>query len=70
MMESLQPQRLTANKFQLLKATQFVISYYGHGTPPDMPRVTVMAEDVPSWNPARQSLTKNQCRNTHFPLVP
>lgn len=30
-----------------------------------MPRVTVMAEDVPSWNPARKSLTKNQCRDTH-----
>lgn len=30
-----------------------------------MPRVTVMAEDVPSWNPARMSLTKNQCGDTH-----
>lgn len=30
-----------------------------------MPRVTVMAEDVPSWNPARKSLTKNQCGDTH-----
>lgn len=69
-MESLQLQKLTANKFQLLKATQFVISYWTHGIPPDMPRVTVIAEAIPSWNLARRSLTRNRCRVTPFHLAP
>lgn len=47
-----------------------MISYYGHGVPPDMPRVTVMAKDVPSWNLARRNLTINKWRVPHLHLVP
>lgn len=61
---------MTANTFQLLRATPLVISYYGHGVPPDMPRVTVMAKDVPSWNLARRNLTINKWRVPYLHLVP
>ena len=37
--------------------------------PPDMPRVTVMAKDVPSGSMARRNLTKTKCKVAHLHLV-
>lgn len=35
-----------------------------------MPRVTVMAKDVPSWKLAKRNLTKIKCKVAHLHLVP